>query len=237
MPPFDRADFNKNAKTLKHSRGLDVVDYKNNLCYEYDELRFDGKTPSEFFNSGQDFAELALRRASTLFRAGGLLGRSGKCEEVCTVTKGQEDCEAVCDSDKPGKYFVKVYVAVVMPRVAPSGVFAFKLCQNRKCVNSGTVSTFGDSGGQNKLQAGQVVDDKKFYIVDNDVTDVMVKEGWSFKKPLEAKMINKVMKNLPEPVVIIKTFGKGGKLTGSKLNFGSNEKRENYGNLLDKYSS
>ena len=48
---------------------------------------------------------------------------------------------------------------------------------------------------------------------------------------------NKVMKNLPEPVIIIKTFGKGGKLTESKLKFSSNEKRENYGNLLDKYSS
>ena len=236
LPPFDRADFNKNAKTLKHSRGLDVVDYKNNLCYEYDELRFDGKTPSEFFNSGQDFAELALRRASTLFRAGGLLGRSGKCEEVCTVTKGQEDCEAVCDSDKPGEYFVKVYVAVVMPRVAPSGVFAFSLCQGGKCVNSGTVSTFGDSGGHNKLQAGEVVDDKKFFIVENDVTDVMVKKGWSFKKPLEAKMIDKVMSYLPEPVVIIKKLGKGGKVISSEVKFSPKEKPKRYGNLLDEYS-
>ena len=69
------------------------------------------------------------------------------------------------------------------------------------------------------------------------MTDVLVKKGWSFKKSVEAKMINKVMKNLPEPVVIIKTFGKGRKLAESKLKYSSNEKRERYGNLLDKYSS
>ena len=69
------------------------------------------------------------------------------------------------------------------------------------------------------------------------MTDVLVKKGWSFKKSVEAKMINKVMKNLPEPVVIIKTFGKGRKLTEGKLKFSLNEKQESYGNLLDKYSS
>ena len=85
---------------------------------------------------------------------------------MCTVTKGQEDCEAVCDSDKPGEYFVKVYVAVVMPRVAPSGVFAFSLCQGGKCFNSGTVSTFGDTGLHTVLKPGEIVDDKKFHIVE-----------------------------------------------------------------------
>ena len=162
---------------------------------------------------------------------------SGRCKDVCTEVNNIKDCEAVCYSDKPGNHFAKVYVGVVMPRAQQSGVHAFNLCQDGKCVNSGKVSTFGDDGVHTKLQSGEVVDKEKFHIVEVGVTDVMVKEGWSFKKPLEAKMINKVMKNLPEPLVIIKTFGKGGKLTESKLKFSSNEKRENYGNLLDKYSS
>ena len=123
-----------------------------------------------------------------------------------------------------------------MPRAESSGVYAFNLCQNDDCVKSGKVSTFGDTGLHTELQPGKVVDKKKFHIVEVGVTDVMVKEGWSFKKSLEAKMINKVMKNLPEPVVIIKTFGKGRKLAESKLKYSSNEKQERYGNLLDKYS-
>ena len=48
MHPFDRADFNKNVKTLRHNKGRDVLDYKSNLCYEYEDLIFDGKTPAQF---------------------------------------------------------------------------------------------------------------------------------------------------------------------------------------------
>ena len=124
-----------------------------------------------------------------------------------------------------------------MPRVAPSGVYAFDLCQDGRCVNSGTVSTFGGTTALEKLLPEEIVDSERFHIVEVDVTDVMVKEGWSFKKSLEVKMINKVMKNLPEPVVIIKTFGKGRKIKRIKLRFSPNDKREHFGNLLDKYSS
>ena len=88
-----------------------------------------------------------------------------------------------------------------------------------------------------KLKSGEVVDKENFLIFEVDVSDVMVKEGWSFLKPLEAKMTTNLIKNLPEPVVVIKTFGERGKLVESKLIFNSNENRERYGNLLDKYSN
>ena len=231
LHPFDRADYNDNAKTLKHSIGTDVVDYQSNLCYEYEDLRFSGYTPSEYkeWLEKSGFNTLNKAKVHSFFRSG---KESGKCEDVCSEVNNIKNCEAMCYS---GKYYVKVYVAVVMPKLAQSGVYAFSLCQDGECVNSGTVSTFGDFGVHTVLQPGEIVDDKKFHIVEDDVTDVMVKEGWSFKKSLKAKMIDKVMKNLPEPVVIIKTFGKGRKLKKNKLKFSSNEKRESYGNLLDKY--
>ena len=69
------------------------------------------------------------------------------------------------------------------------------------------------------------------------MTDVIVKEGLSFKNPLESKMIDKVMKNLPEPVVIIKKLGKGRKVISSEVKFSPKEKPERYGNLLDEYST
>ena len=43
--PFSSRRWNDNAKTLRYSRPQDTFDYKKNLCYEYDELIFDGKTP------------------------------------------------------------------------------------------------------------------------------------------------------------------------------------------------
>ena len=161
---------------------------------------------------------------------------AGKCRDECDTVNNREYCETICYTAKPGNYYVQVYVGVVMLRLAPSGMHFFNLCQDGDCVKGGSASTFG-AGDWPKLQPGEVVDNEKFHIVEVDVTDVMVKEGWSFKKSLEAKMINKVMKNLPEPVVIIKTFGKGRKLTEGKLKFSLNEKQESYGNLLDKYSS
>ena len=59
LPPFDRADFNKNKKTLRHNKGRDVLDYKSNLCYEYDDLRFDGKTPAQFLKHMDAMADAA----------------------------------------------------------------------------------------------------------------------------------------------------------------------------------
>ena len=49
LQPFDRADFNHNEKTLKHNKDRDVLDYKSNLCYEYEDLIFDGETPAQFY--------------------------------------------------------------------------------------------------------------------------------------------------------------------------------------------
>ena len=106
-------------------------------------------------------------------------------------------------------------------------------------MKGGSASTFG-AGDWPKLQPGEVVDDKKFKILEVDVSDVLRDQGWSFFKPLEAKMTTNLIKNLPEPVVIIKAFDYeepgGRKVVEVKLKFNSNETRERYGNLLDKYS-
>ena len=48
-----------NEKTLKHNKDRDVVDYKSNLCYEYDDLRFDGKTPAQFLKHMDAMADAA----------------------------------------------------------------------------------------------------------------------------------------------------------------------------------
>ena len=164
---------------------------------------------------------------------------AGTCRDVCTTVNNKRDCEAMCyPAAKPEKYFVKVYVGVVMPRLAPGGIHTFNLCQDGNCVKGGRASTWGAFNDVwPKLQPGEVVDDEKFLIYEAGVSDVLRDEGWSFLKPLEAKMTTNLIKNLPEPVVIIKTFGKGRKIKRIKLRFSPNDKREHFGNLLDKYSS
>ena len=167
---------------------------------------------------------------------------AGTCYDVCTTVNNKKDCDAMCyPAAKPEKYFSKVYVGVVMPRLAPGGIHTFNLCQDGNCVKGGRASTWGAFNDVwPKLQPGEVVDDEKFLIYEAGVSDVLRDEGWSFLKPLEAKMTTNLIKNLPEPVVIIKTFepeerGRR-KVVEVKLKFNSNEKRERYGNLLDKYS-
>ena len=59
LHPFDRADLNKNVKTLRHNKGRDVLDYKSNLCYEYEDLIFDGMTPAQFLKD-MDAMDAAL---------------------------------------------------------------------------------------------------------------------------------------------------------------------------------
>ena len=162
---------------------------------------------------------------------------TGRCGEVCTEINGRKDCEAVCEGGKHGKYFRKVYVGVVMPEVGPTGANEFNLCQGSKCVKGGRVGSFGGTKEDTEIQSNEVVDDKKFKIVEVDVTDVIVKEGWSFKEPMEAKMTSTVASNLPAPVVIIKKLDKGGNVISNQVKFSPNEKRKRYGNLLDKYSS
>ena len=183
------------------------------------------------------FENIVISPKENLQRYGNLLGRNrlGKCRDVCSSVNNIRNCEVMCFGDRTKGTYVKVYVGVVMARPAPSGMHFFNLCQDGDCVKGGSASTFG-AGDWPKLQPGEVVDDEKFKILEVDVSDVLRDQGWSFFKPLEAKMTTNLIKNLPEPVVVIKTYGKGGKLVESKLIFNSNEKRERYGNLLDKYS-
>ena len=64
------------------------------------------------------------------------------------------------------------------------------------------------------------------------------KQGWSLKKPLEARMTKSVVSNLPHPVVIIhQLYGKDGNPdTEKKILILSQKERKKYGNLIEGYS-
>ena len=122
-----------------------------------------------------------------------------------------------------------------MPRVAPSGVSAFDLCQGGKCVEGGEVSTFGSTFEPvNNTQSR--IDDKSFLLVETEVTHIVDEQGWTLKKPLVAKNTSTMVGNLPQPVVILKEMGKDGIVVNGKVILSPKEKRRHYGNLLQKYS-
>ena len=73
LVPFDDADFNKNEKTLRHNKGPDVVDYQSSLCYEYEDLIFDGKTPAQFLED-MDAMDAALDKGYVNEKGSGYKG-------------------------------------------------------------------------------------------------------------------------------------------------------------------
>ena len=104
-------------------------------------------------------------------------------------------------------------VGVVMPKEAPTGINTFELCQEGKCVEAGTLGTFG-APSKSRFEAensgSPQIDDKKYFLRDTDVTAVVNKQGWSLKKPFVARMTKSVVGNLPDPVVIYHQLGKKG---------------------------
>ena len=138
-----------------------------------------------------------------------------------------------------------------------SGTHFYDLCQGEDCVKAGDIGYWGDHDPKLKNVTFQgVLDDKNFKLYvdtyDVDLSDVMARQNWSFKKPLVAKMTGSegnnhgsVMEkfwysNLPEPVVVLEwTVGTkyGGEVLKIEFILSPKEKRRVYGNLLNNYSS
>merc|ERR1712180_347791 len=80
LQPFSRRNINPFEKTRRNNLGEDTLDYRNNLCYEYDTLTFDGQTPEQFlrsefniFNTEQEFPSGAGARRDSRFFVGVIL--------------------------------------------------------------------------------------------------------------------------------------------------------------------
>ena len=243
LPPFDSSRYNDNAKTLRNSRSQDTFDYQGNFCYEYDQLLFDGLTPAEFLQARQDISPPL--KSSSLFRSSSSssLPKEGRCGPVCQKIDGKSHCEEICSSGQPGQPLARVSVGLVLPLVAPSGINTFELCQDGKCVEAGKLGTFGaptksNSSGnedQGSEESPRIMDDKNYFLRDTDVTAVVDEQGWTLKKPFEARMKSSVVGNLPDPVVIVKQLGKGGKIEKESLYLSPKENPRHYGNLIKKY--
>ena len=234
LRPFESSRFNDNAKTLQNSRAQDTFDYQGNLCYEYDQLLFDGLTPEQFLQALRDRSSAG----QSAFRS---VPAEGKCGPVCQEIDGKDHCEEICSSGEPDGPLATVSVGVVLPRVAPSGINTFELCQDGKCVEAGRLGTFGvratsNSSNDYQITAPTQIDEKNYFLRDTDVTAVVDKQGWTLTKPFEARMTSSVVGNLPDPVVIVKKLGEEGKPEMEEASLSPKENPRRYGNLIKKYS-
>merc|ERR1712177_47099 len=103
LQPFNRRNINPFDKTRRNNLGEDTLDYRNNLCYEYDTLTFDGQTPEQFLRSEfnifntEQFGGVAgggARRDSRFF-VGVILPKKGPSANVkFNVCSPQGGCKA-----------------------------------------------------------------------------------------------------------------------------------------------
>ena len=122
------------------------------------------------------------------------------------------------------------FVGVVLPKMAGSGYFPFKICAGEECTVAGGASTFG-SGFMNSSRG--TVSKETHKIVEFDVTEVIDEQGWFEELELRVEMARRwELGGVPEPILIERFADetRGGRVTLG-LGFGKSA----YGDLLEKY--
>ena len=113
------------------------------------------------------------------------------------------------------------------------------LCQAQKCVKieQNRIGK-GKETPTCKIASDEVINDEKFQIEQVQVTDVMLKQQWSWKKPLTVEITEKKetsVLNLPEPLIFLKKANITNKVIENIL-ISPKENLQRYGNLLYRYS-
>ena len=251
---------------IRNSRGLDTFYYKENYCYEYDELLFDGNTPEEFIASRPEARLLpsGVRAESEGSSPGNKVTTKspaiGKCGEWCWQTKLSKknitSCMDICVSKQEGNPVLRFFVGGVIPKMAASGSTLFQLFQEKKQAKTmkdsessskekkwifgGSFDTFGRSSPQQVdlirkgRSARRKADSKNAVITELEVTNVLVAEDWSPDKPLIARLFSGILKDVPQPLVIVREL-RSDLWVPVLVTLNPSESIANYGDLLVPY--
>ena len=120
---------------------------------------------------------------------------------------------------------MRIMAGVIMPKNIKSEGHTFKICQAKDCEPGVTMCTFGY---KDQEDTEKTVSKKSHDILYDDITDVVKFHGWK-AEDMEIHMTSSFVTGLPPPLIIIR---KGGEETAL---LGLNRKREDYGDLLDKF--
>ena len=133
------------------------------------------------------------------------------------------------------------HVGAVLPKMGPSGTTSFQLCQNKECIHAGQFATFGMDFSEsiNLLDmpglGGWRVNSTTHYIAESEVTNVLIEEKWSPEDPLVARLFYGVIKDVPQPCVIIKELQDDNVYVPMTVNLHPEENVDNYGDLVHSY--
>ena len=92
------------------------------------------------------------------------------------------------------QFAMSFYVAAVFPKLAPSGMTSFELCQGNKCVQGKEFATFGSSTFSPSTE--QPVGGKSHYFQELEVTDLLFQHDFSSDLPLQARLFSKILIDL-----------------------------------------
>ena len=134
------------------------------------------------------------------------------------------------------------HVGAVLPKMAPSGVTWFQLCQNSECIPGGQLETFGIDSPQSvdlRVVGQHKVNSTTHYVAESEVTNLLIDQGWfpSLEEPLVARFSEGVLENVPQPCVIIKTLNNNGAFVHTKVTLHPDETPSNYGDLINTYGA
>ena len=225
---------------------------------------FDGQTPEEFIASRPEARLLpsGVNGESEGSSPGNKVTikspEVGKCGEWCWQTKLSRknitSCKDICVSQREGNPVLRFFVGGVIPRMADSGSTLFQVFEEKKqakkniysgiegknWINGGSFDTFGRSSPQpvDLLGIGRLAqrraDSKNAFIAELEVTNVLVAEDWSPDKPLVARLFSGILKEVPQPLVIVKEL-RSDLWVPISVTLYPSESIVNYGDLLVSY--
>ena len=162
----------------------------------------------------------------------------------------------ICVSKKEGNPVLRFFVGGVIPKMAGSGSTLFQLFQDKKQAKTmkdgespskekkwifgGSFDTFGRSSPQpvdllgKGRSARRKADSKNAVITELEVTNVLVAEDWSPDKPLIARLLSGILKDVPQPLVIVKEL-RSDLWVPVLVTLNPSESIDNYGDLLVPY--
>ena len=151
LEPFNRVS-NPSLRSLRNCQGKNTFDYRNNFCYEYDELLFQGQTPAQFTTPSTTAGPGRRKRSAV---QNGLTPLEFALNEM--------------EKDKNNR----VFIGVSMRATGISSQQTVTMCKEDQCVEVVKLSTFGTR--QEPVYEEQI---KSPYLVQYEVTELVQSLGW-----------------------------------------------------------
>ena len=139
-----------------------------------------------------------------------------QADKPCALTPGRCSAQRI-------KHNRRTIVGVIMPNGIKSEFHTYEICHEKVCVPGGTVATFGY---KEQKDTAKTVSKKTHRVMYDEITELVVSLKWTPFK-ISAHMTSNFVKDIPQPLVIIRQDVKEMIMLGPEMN------REDYGDLIE----